>query len=133
MTAEELINAWMYTCCETIKRYDHKAHMDLISEQVQVFGIPGYELIGYKDWFAQCEHEFEEKLITSAHYRGTQLKLHNESNITFNTIETILGKDGSKKEHGIEITLTKEQDGQWRVIQERLFTKQEAIAEGLPL
>ena len=38
-------------------------HMNLISKEVSVFGVPGFEVIGYQDWFNQCQHEFENKLL----------------------------------------------------------------------
>lgn len=131
MNAETIVQDWMNQCCETIKSYDHPAHMNLISEQVQVFGIPGYEVIGYNDWFSQCEHEFKEKIIKQARYQGLIISQSDEDQITFLTVETVSANDGTVDTHPLEAVLKKETDGQWRVVRERLITQDEAKKLGL--
>ena len=48
---------------ETANKLDFNAHMNLISKDVSVYGVPGFEVITYKDWFNQCKHEFDNKLL----------------------------------------------------------------------
>ena len=55
---------------------DYEAHMDLISKKVQLFGVPGHEVIDYAAWSAQCKHEFENQLLTSAHYDGIKVNVN---------------------------------------------------------
>ncbi|MBL7002910.1 MAG: hypothetical protein ISR69_02645 [Gammaproteobacteria bacterium] len=131
MTAEEIIQQWMDTCCSTIKSYDHAGHMNQISKSVQVYGIPGFEVIGYDDWFKQCEYEFNDKLVKSASYQGLKIKHEEDNKIMFLTIETINATDGNSEERGIEILLIKEEDGHWRVVQERLINAIEIARAGL--
>lgn len=131
MNAEEIIKKWMDDCCQTIDHYDHAAHMNLISQDIQVFGVPGFEVIGYADWFSQCEYEFNEKLIQQASYQGLKVRQSNEQQIMFLTNETIRATDGTVDTHPIEIVLTLEQDGQWRATQERLLSTEEANHFGL--
>ena len=131
MNVEQIAQNWMDNCCQTIKHYDHPAHMDLISKQVQVFGIPGFDVIGYEDWHSQCEYEFREKLIQQASYDGLKIRQSNDKQIMFLTNETILATDGTTDSHSIEIVLTLEQDNQWRVSQERLLTDDEARHMGI--
>ena len=38
----------------TANGHDFAAHMDLISPTVNVYGVPGFEVIGYDDWARQC-------------------------------------------------------------------------------
>ena len=121
----------MDQCRHTIAAYDHAAHMKLISQDVQVFGIPGFDVIGYSDWFSQCEHEFAEKLIREARYQGLKIRQSNDSQIMFLTNETIIAADGSVDTHPIEVVLTKEDDGHWRVTQERLLSDEEARHLGI--
>ena len=121
----------MDSCCQTISQYDHESHMNLISKDVQVFGIPGFDVIGYSDWFSQCEHEFNEKLISKASYEGLKIRQSNDSQIMFLTNESILATDGTTDTHPIEIVLSKEQDGNWRVTQERLLSEEEASHLGM--
>lgn len=131
MKQEEIAQQWMDQCCATIKKYDHAAHMNLISKDVQVFGVPGFDVIGYSDWFAQCEYEFNEKLIQQASYQGLKIRQGNDDQIMFLANETIEATDGTVDTHSIEVVLSKEQDGEWRVIQERLLSKEEATHLGV--
>lgn len=131
MNPEQIAQQWMDSCCSTIARYDHAAHMNLISPQVQVFGIPGFDVIGYDDWFSQCEYEFNEKLISQAQYEGLKIRQSNAQQIMFLTNESITAADGTVDSHPIEVVLTLEQDGCWRVTQERLLTEAEAQHLGI--
>ncbi len=131
MNAEQIAQHWMDQCCITIQQYDHNAHMDLISKDVQVFGVPGFEVIGYNDWFSQCEYEFNEKLIQQASYQGLKIRQSNKQQIMFMANETIKATEGTVDTHSIEVVLSKEQDGKWRVTQERLLSKEEATHLGI--
>ncbi len=131
MNVDQIAQNWMDSCCKTIQQYDHKAHMNLISRDVQVFGIPGFEVIGYDDWFSQCEYEFNEKLIQQASYQGLKIRQSNDRQIMFLTNESVLATDGTTDTHSIEIVLTKEEDDAWRVTQERLLSREEASHLGI--
>lgn len=130
MNVEKIAQNWMDSCCETIEKYDHAAHMDLISKQVQVYGVPGFESIGYEDWHSQCEYEFSEKLIQQTSYNGLKIQHSDDSQIKFLTNETIHTTDGTVDTHPVEIVLSQEEDGMWRVTQERLLSNEEATQLG---
>ncbi len=131
MTAETIAQDWLDQCCKTIASYDHAAHMDLISKQVEVLGVPGFDVIGYTDWFSQCEYEFSEKLIAKTSYQGLKIRTSNDNQIMFLTNETINTNDGTVDTHPIEIVLSHEDDGRWRVTRERLLNKTEARDLGI--
>lgn len=133
MNPLEIIRDWMIACCKTINEYDHAGHMNLISKDVKVFGIEGYDVITYDDWFAQCESEFKDKVITEVSYDGLNVKQVFDTKIEFSTIEIIETKDDTTIKHGIEVTLLKESDGQWRVIEEHLMDDVNARNIGLPI
>ena len=131
MIAENIAQQWLDDCCKTIEQYDHAAHMNLISKDIQVLGVPGFDVIGYADWHSQCEYEFNEKLIANTSYQGLKVHQDNDSEITFLTNETIHTSDGTVDTHAIEVVLTLETDGQWRVTRERLLSSEEASLAGL--
>lgn len=131
MNSEEIAQSWLDNCCQTILKYDHAAHMNLISQNIQVFGVPGFDVIGYADWFSQCEYEFNEKLIESISYGGLKIRNSNDKQIMFLARETIQATDGTIDSHPVEIALTLEQDGQWRATQERLLSQDEAKQLGI--
>lgn len=131
MNEEQIVQNWLDACCRAIENYDHAAHMNLISHDVQVFGVPGFDVIGYADWFSQCEYEFNEKLIEHTSYDGLKICQSNEQQIMFLTNETIRATDGTVDTHPIEVVLSQETDGQWRVTQERLLSNEEAQHLGI--
>lgn len=110
---------------ETANKLDFKAHMNLISKDVSVYGVPDFEVITYDDWYKQCEYEFENKLLKKISYEGLNILAETPDRVMFKSIETIEGSDGSVNTSGIEFILQKEEDGQWRVSQERILPADE--------
>lgn len=101
------------------------SHMDLISKQVSVYGVPGFEVIGYDDWARQCQYEFDEGLLQRVSYKGLQVVTATLGNVLFKTTETVEGTDGTVNRQGVEILIRKEDDGKWRVLQERILDANE--------
>lgn len=109
----------------TANRLDLDAHMNLISRDVAVFGVPGFDVIGYDDWYNQCRHEFENRLLKGVSYRGLNVLAETPDRIMFKSIETVEGSDGASNTSGIEFIIQKEDDGTWRVTQERVLPEDE--------
>jgi hypothetical protein len=110
---------------DTANRLDFDAHMNLISKEVSVYGVPGFEVITYEDWYNQCKHEFENKLLKQVSYQGLNVLAETEKRVMFKSIETVQGSDGSTNTSGIEFIIQREDDGQWRVAQERVLPEDE--------
>jgi hypothetical protein len=110
---------------DTANRLDLNAHMNLISKNVSVYGVPDFEVITYEDWFKQCQHEFENKLLKKVSYQGLNILAETAERVMFKSIETVEGSDGSSNTSGIEFIIQKEDDEQWRVVQERLLPEDE--------
>ena len=100
---------------------DHEAHMKMISKNVRLFGMPGFEEITYEEWSQQCAHEFAEGLMQSISYDGLWMKTESDTLICFETHETIEAKDGTVRSHPLEIFVEREADGEWRLVQERIL------------
>lgn len=130
-TPEEIAQQWMDASAQTAFEKAFDAHMDLISKKVRVTGVPGFESISYDDWARAAEKDFKDEVLVSVSYEGLKMNAHNETQIMFKTVETIFVNDGSKKTHGVEILLELEEDGVWRVIQERVMTGDETRHVGL--
>lgn len=103
----------------------YTSHMDLISKEVSVYGVPGFDVIGYDDWARQCKYEFDEGLLQRVSYEGLRVVTVTPENILFKTLETVEGSDGTVNRHGVEILIRKEADGKWRVVQERMLAEGE--------
>lgn len=109
----------------TANALDLEAHMDLISKDVSVFGVPGFDVIGYDDWLNQCKHEFGNKLLKCVSYKGLNVLAETPEKVMFKSMETVEGSDGTVNTNGIEFIIQKEADGVWRVNQERVLPEDE--------
>ena len=119
--AEEMLEALALTA----NAGAYISHMALISKQVSVYGVPGFEVIGYDDWARQCQHEFDEGLLKRVSYEGLHMVTVTAGNVLFKTTETVEGTDGTVNRQGLEILIRKEADGKWRVLQERILADDE--------
>jgi hypothetical protein len=87
--------------------------------------MPGFDVIGYEDWFDQCQHEFDNKLLKQVIYKGLNVLAETPDKVMFKSIETVEGADGSVNTSGIEFLIQKEEGGEWRVSQERVLPDDE--------
>jgi len=122
---QEIIKTFLSDMAKTASQHDFEKHMNLISKEVEVFGVPGFESISYDDWFKQCENEFSEKLIKAVSYENIDIIDSTESVIMFKTIEHIETKDKTQNATDVVIVITREDDGKWRVTQERILPTDE--------
>ncbi|MCW9046921.1 MAG: hypothetical protein OQK46_02490 [Gammaproteobacteria bacterium] len=129
--SEEIAKQWLEKAITTAANKDHAAHMNLISKKVTLRGVPGYENIGYDDWAAQTLHEFQDNVLKSISYKGYKPLISTLTHIMFKTFETVEANDGKINAQGIEILLEKEDDAEWRLVQERILPEDEAKHDGL--
>jgi len=129
--AQKIAQKWLDASALTATNKDFEAHFNLISKKVRVTGVPGFESISYDDWARASEKDFKEGALDSVSYEGLKMSAHNDNQIMFKTLETINVNDGSKKTQGVEVLIELEQDGVWRVIQERVMTGDEIRHVGL--
>ena len=128
---QEIAEHWLQQATETANTHDFKGHMALISRRVSLQGLPGFENLGYEDWYKQCQHEFGNKLLKSVRYQGLKMRVATGKAIMFKTFETVEGSDGTVNAQGVELLLEKEADGQWRLVQERILSDEESAQDQL--
>lgn len=107
---------------QTANSHNLEAHMNLISKEVKVYGFPEFELITYDDWFNQCKQEFENSLLVKVSYKDFHTLSETTDEIRFIAVETVYARDGQTNINCIEFTIRKENDGQWRVVIERIIS-----------
>jgi hypothetical protein len=129
--AKETAERFLAERARTARERAYGAHMDLVSRRVQVFGVPGFERLGYDDWARQCEHEFREGILKSVSYQGLKVLVDTPTRLMFKTLETVEASDGAVDSRGIEVVIELESDGQWRVTQERVLPDEESLHDGL--
>ena len=104
--------------------------MAMISPQVMVFGVPGFDTLGYDDWYRQCEHEFPQGLITALEYSKLKLRTASGDSIMFKALETTQTSDGGRLAQAVEMLLQNE-EGNWKLKQLRMLPEDEARNDGL--
>ncbi len=129
--SEQIAKQWLEKAIVTAANKDHAAHMNLISKKVTLQGMAGFENIGYDDWAAQTQHEFENNVLKSISYKDFKPLKSTQTHIMFKIFETVEANDGTVNAQGIEILLEKEDDAQWRLVQERILPEDEASHDGL--
>ncbi len=129
---EQIAQEWLDASAKTATDKDFEAHFNLISKKVRVTGVPGYDDgISYNDWARQSEQEFKDNVLDKVTYDGLKMSAHNDKQVMFKTMESVFANDGTQRSHGVEVLLEKEDDGIWRVIQERIMTHDECKHVGL--
>jgi len=129
--SQTIAEQWLLDAVRTANAKDHAAHMDLISKRISLQGVPGFESIGYEDWSRQTQHEFENNLLKSVRYDGFKLVAETATRIMFKTFETVVATDGTVNAQGVEMLLDKEEDGKWRLVQERILPPDESAHDQL--
>ena len=125
-----LVDSWLQKFVTTALARDLEGHMATISQQVMVFGVPGFETLGYEDWYRQCAHEFPQGLITALEYSGIKLRTVGEDRILFKALETTQTSDGGSLAQAVEMLLQRDGDD-WKLKQLRMLPEDEARHDGL--
>lgn len=125
--AQQIAEQWLTDAAQSAGQKDLNAHMAMISKRISVQGVPGFDNIDYDTWFTQCKHQFEMAMIKSIAYKGFNLISATDSQIMFTVYETVVGMDGTLNEQIVEMLLEKEDDGQWRLLQERILIENDAM------
>jgi len=125
--AQEIAEQWLTNAAESAAQKDLQSHMGMISKHVSVQGVPGFDSIDYEKWYEQCSHQFANSMIKSIAYKGFNLINATESQIIFTAFETVIGTDGTLNEQIVEMSLEKEDDDVWRLVQERVLIENDAM------
>lgn len=128
--SEEIVDYWLERFVASALARDLEGHMALISPEVLVFGVPGFETLGYDDWYRQCAHEFPQGLIRALDYSAVTLRSTGDGLILFKALESTGTADGGELRQGVEMLLQRE-DGDWRLKQLRVLPEDEARHDGL--
>lgn len=125
-----VVDSWLGQFVATAVARDLEGHMAMISPQVMVFGVPGFDTLGYEDWYRQCEHEFPQGLITDLEYSRIKVRTTSEQDILFKSLETTRTSDGGRLAQAVEMLLQHEDDD-WKLKQLRILPEDEARHDGL--
>lgn len=119
------IENWLASFADTALRGDLDGHMAHISPAVQVFGVEGFDTLGFEDWRQQCAHEFPQQVIQELRYQNPRLRSQSATQVLFVIDEQMLTRDGQRLTQPLEMLLQKQQDT-WLLRQLRLLSADEA-------
>lgn len=126
------IRKWLSNITETVKTKDLQKHMNLISKNVMVYGMPSGKTLDYSDWENRRESEFKRDLIKDLAYDNLQIKNFGLRRLIFTIQEVMNGVSGDIAIINKQVVLEQEQDEQWRVVEETIknwkFLKADKIA-----
>ena len=125
-----VVDNWIGRFVQTALDRDLEAHMQLISPDVLVFGVPGFETLDYDDWHRQCEHEFPQGLMQEISYDKRQIRTADDERVLFKALEKTRAKDGTQIAQGVELLLQRNGD-EWQLKQLRVLPEDEARHDGL--
>lgn len=114
------IRKWLSNVTETVKTKDLQKHMDLVSENVAVYGSPSGKTLRYADWEKRRQSEFKRDLIKDLKYDNLRIKTFGLRRLIFDIEEIMDGTNGDLAIIQKQIVLEQEQDQQWRVVEETI-------------
>jgi hypothetical protein len=114
------IKKWLSNISETVKARDLEGHMDLVSENVAVYGLPSGKTLSYADWRERRKSEFKRNLIKNLNYDKLSIKNIGLRRLTFRIEEIMDGTNGDLAIIQKEIILEQEKDQKWRVVEETI-------------
>ncbi len=119
-TPQRIVETWTHQIAETIKRRDIDAHMQLVSSEVQVFGMPSKAVIYYDEWRERRKLELKTGELLSINYTIQKIITSMPRRITFSARENLLNNKRKVIILDKMIVLEKEQDDVWRVVEETI-------------
>lgn len=128
--SKAIATSWLESFRETALEYDLLRHMAHISKGVKVLGVPGFDVINYNDWYAQCEREFPQKLIQEIDYSAPRISAEDDQRITFVTTESIFTSEAGNIQQVLEMSLENGEQG-WQLTHLRILPDSEARQHGL--
>lgn len=114
------VRLWLDKITHSVATRDLDAHMGLVSRKVQVYGVPNNDVIDYAGWERRRRNEFSKGLLTRLSYSEPQMKVIGLRRIIFAIDEKMYGHDGRQVMITKDIVLEREDDEQWRVVEEQI-------------
>jgi len=116
--AEQTIRSWFSNMSSSVRGRDMVQHLKYVSRKISVYGMPSKAVITFKEWKARRQKELLTEELLALNYQGIRIISSSPKRITFNTSETLVGKDGKMVIMDKNIIIENEDDGNWRVVEE---------------
>ena len=114
------IRKWLSNVSESVKDRDLERHMDLVSEEVVIYGMPSGKTLNYADWYARRKSEFSRGILKSLAYNKLKIKTIGLRRLIFDIEEVMEGVNGDLAIINKQIILEQDLDQAWRVVEETI-------------
>ena len=114
------IRKWLSNITETVSSKDLNKHMDLVSENVVIYGMPSGNTLNYADWYNRRRTEFQRNLLKSVAYNKLQIRNLGLRRLIFDIEEVMEGSNGDIAIINKTIILEQDLDDAWRVVEETI-------------
>ena len=118
--SDEVIQKWLDDMSYSVATRDLSLHMSLVSQRVQVYGVPGHRHINYMQWFNRRRNEFEKGLLIRLSYKLVNIKTKALRRLGFRVEEVMTAANGQAIWLEKDIILELEVDEKWRVVEEHI-------------
>lgn len=115
------IRKWLSNITETVKEKNLQKHMDLVSENVMIYGMPKSGTLNYADWYKRRKSEFARDILKDLTYHNLKVKNFGLRRLTFSVEEIMDGTNGDMAVINKQIILEQEKDEQWRAVEETII------------
>ena len=116
---------WLNAISDSVHKKDINDHMRLISKHVHVYGIPGIESLNYQQWLYRRHNEFLHDKLHSLQYKIIRIKKDQLKRLGFEVEEQMIATTGKAYIINKDILLEREEDDNWRVIEETINSWQQ--------
>ena len=114
------IRKWLSNITETVSSKDLNHHMDLVSENVVIYGMPSGNTLNYADWYNRRRTEFQRNLLKSVAYNKLQIRNIGLRRLIFDIEEIMEGSNGDLAIINKTVILEQDVDYAWRVVEETI-------------
>lgn len=115
---QTIIGNWLKQLTRSVETRDLAAHMQLISEQVKVYGLPGGQIVNYRQWKQRRHTEFSQARLLALGYRLINIKTITSLRLIFHVEEIMQACNGMCVLIDKDIILELEADDHWRAVEE---------------
>lgn len=122
--AQHIAEDWINALSDSVQNKDINAHMRLVSKNVQVYGIPNMDTLNYQQWLYRRHNEFLNNKLLSLNYKIIRIKNDQLRRLGFEVEEQMIATDGNAVIISKDILLEREEDENWRVVEEKIHSWQ---------
>jgi len=115
-----LVQNWLEKLARTATTGNIDAHLELISEKINIVDTERKRSLDYSDWAEYCRRRYLSDHPILVKYRDIRIKTMTPARVKFVATETV-EQPNQIDRRGMEFIIQREDDGIWRAVQERLI------------